>query len=365
MQTPRATPLYKPLVQSPCANPSCKPSCKPLVQTPCTNPLCKALLQPHRATSSLCNPPVHTPSCKPSCKRPVRCAAGVLLAEEPLDPKCFSRLLHDLTCFWESDDPPDPRPFRLQYRLEQDPWQACVLAAAPVGRNRSRFWCSLPPADVVAFVPLELRVLPPPPAPPLHHRTLLLDQVGGGGGGAAGAAGGGPAGQHLLQRPGPHPPRRPQLRRLLEPLVTPRHRCHPPRCGPDDAGAVVSAGPAAPQPGAARPPGPPQAAEGEALATSARPRAGVRGALQCLRGQLPALAVPGSGGSLGPPRGWPRGRGAAQRRGGSGATPGQGPPSGGAPPRRCPSRRPLACLQLRVHPLRPRLGPALPPGAPP
>ncbi|KAF1616742.1 UNVERIFIED_CONTAM: hypothetical protein FQV15_0006984, partial [Eudyptes pachyrhynchus] len=45
-------------------------------------------------------------------------AAGVLLAEEPLDPKCFSRRLHDLTCFWESDAPPDPRPFRLQYRLE-------------------------------------------------------------------------------------------------------------------------------------------------------------------------------------------------------------------------------------------------------
>ncbi|XP_074710766.1 erythropoietin receptor isoform X4 [Strix uralensis] len=291
--------------------------------------------------------------------------AGVLLAEEPLDPKCFSRRLHDLTCFWESDAPPDPRPFRLQYRLEQEPWQACELAAAPVTRNRSRFWCSLPPAAAVAFVPLELRVLPPPPGPPLHHRTLLLDQVGGGVGGAAGAAGGGPAGQHLLQRPGPHPPRRPQLRRLLEPLVTPRHRRHPPRHGPDDAGAVLSAGPAAPQPGAAWPPGPPQAAEGEALATSARPRAGVRGALQRLRGQLPALAVPGSGGSLGPPRGWPRGRGAAQCRGGGGPPPGQGPPTGGAPPRRCPPRRPLACLQLRVHPLRSRLSPALPPGAPP
>ncbi|XP_074710763.1 erythropoietin receptor isoform X2 [Strix uralensis] len=103
--------------------------------------------------------------------------AGVLLAEEPLDPKCFSRRLHDLTCFWESDAPPDPRPFRLQYRLEQEPWQACELAAAPVTRNRSRFWCSLPPAAAVAFVPLELRVLPPPPGPPLHHRTLLLDQV--------------------------------------------------------------------------------------------------------------------------------------------------------------------------------------------
>ncbi|XP_069651819.1 erythropoietin receptor [Haliaeetus albicilla] len=44
--------------------------------------------------------------------------AEVLLAEEPRDPKCFSRRLLDLTCFWESAAPPDPRPFRLQYRLE-------------------------------------------------------------------------------------------------------------------------------------------------------------------------------------------------------------------------------------------------------
>ncbi|KAF1596652.1 UNVERIFIED_CONTAM: hypothetical protein FQV15_0009529, partial [Eudyptes pachyrhynchus] len=50
-------------------------------------------------------------------------------------------------------------------------------AAAPLPGNRSRFWCSLPPAAAVAFVPLELWVLPPPPAPPLHRRTLFIDQV--------------------------------------------------------------------------------------------------------------------------------------------------------------------------------------------
>ncbi|NXS44429.1 EPOR protein, partial [Balaeniceps rex] len=55
--------------------------------------------------------------------------------------------------------------------------QGCTLAAARTRRNRSRFWCSLPPTAAVAFVPLELRVLPPPPAPPLHHRTLYIDQV--------------------------------------------------------------------------------------------------------------------------------------------------------------------------------------------
>ncbi|XP_032533497.1 collagen alpha-1(III) chain-like [Chiroxiphia lanceolata] len=52
--------------------------------------------------------------------------------------------------------------------------------------------------------------------------------------------------------------------------------------------------------------GTPPAPEGEAVAAGARPRAGVRGALQCLRGQLPAVAVPGGGGSLAPP-GPPRG----------------------------------------------------------
>ncbi|GAB0201766.1 erythropoietin receptor [Grus japonensis] len=65
---------------------------------------------------------------------------------------------------------------RLRH-LALDPWQQCPLQAAPVGRNRSRFWCSLPPPAAVAFVPLELRVLPPPPAPPLHHRSLFIDQV--------------------------------------------------------------------------------------------------------------------------------------------------------------------------------------------
>ncbi|XP_065511018.1 erythropoietin receptor [Caloenas nicobarica] len=103
--------------------------------------------------------------------------AGVLLAEEPLDPKCFSRLLHDLTCFWDSDHPPDPQHFRLQYRLEQEPWQNCSLAAIPLPRNRSRFWCSLPAEAAVAFLPLELRVLPRPPEPPLYRRTLYIDQV--------------------------------------------------------------------------------------------------------------------------------------------------------------------------------------------
>ncbi|XP_066842498.1 erythropoietin receptor [Anser cygnoides] len=73
--------------------------------------------------------------------------------------------------------PPDPRPFRLQYRLEPEPWRDCPAAGLPHARGTaSRFWCSLPPNATVAFMPLELRVLPPP-GPPLHHRTLFLDQV--------------------------------------------------------------------------------------------------------------------------------------------------------------------------------------------
>ncbi|XP_064355438.1 erythropoietin receptor [Dromaius novaehollandiae] len=102
--------------------------------------------------------------------------ASLLLAAEPRDPKCFSRRLHDLTCFWESSARPDPRPFRLQYRLESEAWRSCPLAAARTPWNTSRFSCSLPPADAVAFVPLELRVLRAP-GRALLNRTLLLDQV--------------------------------------------------------------------------------------------------------------------------------------------------------------------------------------------
>ncbi|KAM4643796.1 erythropoietin receptor, partial [Amazona ochrocephala] len=49
------------------------------------------------------------------------------------------------------------------------------------------------------------------------------------------------------------------------------------------------------------------------------PRAGVRGPLQCLWGQLPALALPRGWGSLDPPGGGPRSRGAAEHRGGGAA----------------------------------------------
>ncbi|XP_063178289.1 erythropoietin receptor [Chroicocephalus ridibundus] len=121
---------------------------------------------------------------------------GALLAAEPREPKCFSRRLHDLTCFWERPGEPDPRPFRLLYRLEPEPWQSCPLSpcrspgrAARCGRRRcpgtargsgarcrpppswpsSRWscgWCRTPP--------------PAPPAPspaPLLQRTLFIDQV--------------------------------------------------------------------------------------------------------------------------------------------------------------------------------------------
>ncbi|CAN8178783.1 unnamed protein product, partial [Coccothraustes coccothraustes] len=89
-------------------------------------------------------------------------------ARTPTPPHCFSRTLHDLSCFWDQPGDPDPRRYRLQYRLEQDPWQECPSAPPRWAGRGSRFWCSLPPAATVTFVPLELRVLPaaPPGTPP-------------------------------------------------------------------------------------------------------------------------------------------------------------------------------------------------------
>ncbi|XP_064262654.1 basic proline-rich protein-like [Passer domesticus] len=92
---------------------------------------------------------------------------SIVQRSDPSPPHCFSRTLHDLSCFWDSPGDPDPNRYRLQFRLEQDPWQECPLSAAPLSPARgSRFWCSLPPAATVTFVPLELRVLPATPGTP-------------------------------------------------------------------------------------------------------------------------------------------------------------------------------------------------------
>ncbi|XP_077029227.1 uncharacterized protein LOC143693067 isoform X2 [Agelaius phoeniceus] len=83
-------------------------------------------------------------------------------------PHCFTRTLQELSCFWDSPGPAEPNRYRLEYRLEQDPWQPCPLSATALsplspGGPRSRFWCSLPAAATVTFVPLELRLLPGTP----------------------------------------------------------------------------------------------------------------------------------------------------------------------------------------------------------
>lgn len=103
--------------------------------------------------------------------------AAVLQAEEAADPKCFSRRLHDLLCFWDSDGPPDPQLFQMHFRLDSDPWQRCPLSAARRSALRSRFWCSVPPSAAVAFVPLELRVVRAHSGAAVHRRTVFVERV--------------------------------------------------------------------------------------------------------------------------------------------------------------------------------------------
>lgn len=71
--------------------------------------------------------PTHAPGLLPPgginrCPQPP--AAALLLAEESRDPKCFTRLQDDLTCFWETRDNLESQPelspggYELEYRLE-------------------------------------------------------------------------------------------------------------------------------------------------------------------------------------------------------------------------------------------------------
>ncbi|XP_043362823.1 erythropoietin receptor isoform X4 [Dermochelys coriacea] len=54
--------------------------------------------------------------------------AALLLGEEPLDPKCFTRCLEDLTCFWESSSPPSATEYGFFYVVETPrPSPPCML----------------------------------------------------------------------------------------------------------------------------------------------------------------------------------------------------------------------------------------------
>ncbi|XP_074836039.1 erythropoietin receptor [Carettochelys insculpta] len=103
--------------------------------------------------------------------------AALLLAEEPLDPKCFTRCLEDLTCFWESSSPPGPTEYSFFYVVEGDAPQQCNLSVARTPWNSTRFSCTFPPQDTPSFTPLHLSAYAGNRSSVLHARTIMVNQV--------------------------------------------------------------------------------------------------------------------------------------------------------------------------------------------
>ncbi|KAM6996620.1 uncharacterized protein RBU47_013399 [Passerculus sandwichensis] len=43
---------------------------------------------------------------------------SIVQRSDPQPPHCFTRTLHELSCFWDSDGEPEPWRYRLEYRLD-------------------------------------------------------------------------------------------------------------------------------------------------------------------------------------------------------------------------------------------------------
>ncbi|XP_065432119.1 erythropoietin receptor [Chrysemys picta bellii] len=103
--------------------------------------------------------------------------AALLLGEEPLDPKCFTRCLEDLTCFWESSSPPSATEYGFFYVVEGDAPQRCNVSVARTPWNSTRFSCVFPPQDTPSFTPLRVGAYAGNSSNVIHARTIMINQV--------------------------------------------------------------------------------------------------------------------------------------------------------------------------------------------
>ncbi|XP_030401991.1 erythropoietin receptor isoform X2 [Gopherus evgoodei] len=103
--------------------------------------------------------------------------SALLLAEEPLDPKCFTRCLEDLTCFWESSSPPSATEYGFFYVVEGDAPQRCNVSVARTPWNSTRFSCIFPPQDTPSFTPLHVGAFAGNSSNVIHARTIMINQV--------------------------------------------------------------------------------------------------------------------------------------------------------------------------------------------
>nr|XP_048687583.1 erythropoietin receptor isoform X4 [Caretta caretta] len=175
--------------------------------------------------------------------------AALLLGEEPLDPKCFTRCLEDLTCFWESSSPPSATEYGFFYVVDSpgpsvQPDGACNREPGAADGELAAAQPPLPgeqPALRGGLRPRGRRA-PDGRHPRRPHRVPDPQ----------------PAGPDPLRPGRARQARRRQLQRLLECLVGAGHRGDAPRSGPPDPVAVAHPGAHRGAPGPLCPAHPPQ-----------------------------------------------------------------------------------------------------------
>ncbi|KAJ7317025.1 hypothetical protein JRQ81_003187 [Phrynocephalus forsythii] len=106
-----------------------------------------------------------------------------LLDKEPLDPKCFTQQLEDLTCFWETSEPATEQKnqslYTFAYKFQEDTsTKTCNLTVAHIPLNKMRHFCFFPRQDVSAFSPMEINILDVhSPNITLHSRDIYVEKL--------------------------------------------------------------------------------------------------------------------------------------------------------------------------------------------
>ncbi|XP_020647357.3 erythropoietin receptor isoform X1 [Pogona vitticeps] len=106
-----------------------------------------------------------------------------LLAKEPLDPKCFTQQLEDLTCFWETSEPATEQnsqaTYTFAYKFQEDTsTKTCNLTVTHTTLNKTCYICFFPRQDVSAFSPMEINIFDARlPNNTLHSRDIYVEKL--------------------------------------------------------------------------------------------------------------------------------------------------------------------------------------------
>uniref|UniRef100_UPI00398EFFFB thrombopoietin receptor n=1 Tax=Pristiophorus japonicus TaxID=55135 RepID=UPI00398EFFFB len=79
------------------------------------------------------------------------------LVSQAEDLKCFTRMLDDLTCFWDDSEETNST-YKFFYSIEQNIQEQCHTTSYMVLRNTTRHVCVIPAEDIVLFQPFIIEL---------------------------------------------------------------------------------------------------------------------------------------------------------------------------------------------------------------